>query len=44
LFEKTFWRHGLVVSSPPATKVTGAMGREIEYRQVMYRVVVFKEV
>jgi hypothetical protein len=27
-------RRGLVVSSPPATEVTGAMGREIESRQV----------
>jgi hypothetical protein len=24
------WRRGLVVSSPPATEETGAMGREIE--------------
>jgi hypothetical protein len=27
------WRRGLVVSSPPATEETGAMGREIESRQ-----------
>jgi hypothetical protein len=27
------WRLGLVVSSPPATEETGAMGREIESRQ-----------
>jgi hypothetical protein len=28
------WLHGLVVlSSPPATEETGAMGREIESRQ-----------
>jgi hypothetical protein len=27
------WRSGLVVSSPPATEETGAMGREIESRQ-----------
>jgi hypothetical protein len=26
------WRRGLVVSSPPATKETGAMGLEIESR------------
>jgi hypothetical protein len=29
------WWHGLVVSSPPATDETGAMGREIESRQGM---------
>jgi hypothetical protein len=27
------WRRGLVVSSPPNTEETGAMGREIESRQ-----------
>jgi hypothetical protein len=27
------WRRGHVVSSPPATEETGAMGREIESRQ-----------
>jgi hypothetical protein len=27
------WRLGLVVSSPPATEETGAMGREIESRR-----------
>jgi hypothetical protein len=27
------WRRGLVLSSPPATVETGAMGREIESRQ-----------
>jgi hypothetical protein len=29
------WRRGLVVSSPPTTEETGAMGREIESRQGM---------
>jgi hypothetical protein len=34
---------GLMVSSPPATEETGAMGREIETRQGMYRVIaIFK--
>jgi hypothetical protein len=28
-------RRGLVVTSPPATKEIGAMGREIESRQVV---------
>jgi hypothetical protein len=27
------WRRGLVVSSPPATEETGAMGRGVESRQ-----------
>jgi hypothetical protein len=27
------WRRGLVVSSPPPSEETGAMGREIESRQ-----------
>jgi hypothetical protein len=30
---KPSWRRGLVVQPPPATEETGAMGREIEYRQ-----------
>jgi hypothetical protein len=36
------WRRGLVVLSPPATKETGAMGREIESLQGMG--VAFKKV
>jgi hypothetical protein len=31
--EKTPRRRGLVVTSPPATKEIGAMGRDIESRQ-----------
>jgi hypothetical protein len=30
---KMAWRRGLVISSPPATEETGAMGSEIESRQ-----------
>jgi hypothetical protein len=33
-----------VVSSPPESEETEAMGREIESRQGMYRVVAFKKV
>jgi hypothetical protein len=33
--------HGLVVSSPPATENTGAMGRGIESRQGIYKMVAF---
>jgi hypothetical protein len=32
---KSPWQRGLVVSCPPATEETGAMGREIESRQSM---------
>jgi hypothetical protein len=35
-------QRGRVVSSPPATKETGAMGHEIESRQGIYMVVAFK--
>jgi hypothetical protein len=35
------WRRGLVVTSPPATEEIGAIGREIESRQGIHRVVVF---
>jgi hypothetical protein len=35
-------RRGLVVSSPPVIEETGAMGREIESRQVIHKVVVFR--
>jgi hypothetical protein len=32
-----FWESGLVVSSPPATKEIGAMGREIKSRQCSFK-------
>jgi hypothetical protein len=35
------WRRGLLVSSPPANEQAGAMGRDIESRQGMHRVVAF---
>jgi hypothetical protein len=35
------WRRGLVVSSPNATEGTEGMGREIESRQGIGRVVAF---
>jgi hypothetical protein len=35
------WRRGLVVSSPPVNKETGAIGREIEACQGILRVVAF---
>jgi hypothetical protein len=35
------WRRGLVVSSPPATEETKAMGRETESRQGIHRVVAY---
>jgi hypothetical protein len=31
--ELTPWRRDLVVSSPPTTEETGAMGREVESRK-----------
>jgi hypothetical protein len=41
--KKLPWRCVQVVSSPPAAKETGAMGREIESHQGICRVVVYLE-
>jgi hypothetical protein len=44
LLKTALWWSGLVVLSPPATEETGAMGREIESRYGICRVVVFFKV
>jgi hypothetical protein len=38
------WRRDQVLSSPPTAEETGTMGRDIEFRQCVYRVVVFKKI
>jgi hypothetical protein len=42
-FAQGAWSRYVVVSFPPATEETGATGREIEPRQGICRVVVFKK-